>query len=372
MKFQGRKWLSERLSEIQSLTGYAVGETVDSLARRLNVDTSEIVKLNSNENFFLVKEKFRKLLYEVVNEIDPRIYPQDEESEIKKALGEYLGVSPECITIGNGSDQLLYIITRIFLDKGDEAFSINPTYSMYRICAAHQKAKYVEVPLKKDFSLDVEGVLASATSNTRLFFLANPNNPTANQFGIEEVKSVVEGIPGLVLVDEAYTNFARYSLTRLAKKHENLILLKTFSKAFGSAGLRLGFTVSNPGLAETLREKAQLPWPVSSIILRTGLKLLANIELVNESIKKLKKERVRFIGKLNDIPGVRAFDSQTNFVLFKTNEKADDVFRALLNKGIIVKNIGKILHLQGCLRTTIGLPEMNDKLIFALKQFLGE
>jgi len=369
---QGGEWLKERLDEIRSLSGYAVGETEESLVRRLKIKPSEVVKLNSNENFFMPREKLSAFLIEVAGEVDPRVYPpREEETEFRRALGEYVGVPPECVTVGGGSDQLIELITRLFVERGDEALSITPTFPMYRYFVALEGGKYIEVPLREDFSLDTERMAAAVTAKTRLCFLCSPNNPTGNQFKTEEVQSLIERVSGLVVVDEAYAEFARHSLVRLVKKFENLVVLRTFSKAFGLAGLRLGYAVSNPYLSITLSERAQLPYSVNHIALKMGLKLLENIEIVKEAVERLKKERERLIGELNDIDGVTAFESQTNFVLFQTKRRSDEVYQALRNRGVLVRNFGRVLHLDGCLRATVGPPEMDDKLLAALKGICG-
>ena len=371
MPRHGREWFRKRLNEVRSLSEYAIGETVEGLARRLGMKPSEIVKLNANENFFIPKETLAALLTEVIEEHDPRIYPQEEESELKKALGKYLSLSPEHVIIGTGGDQIIDLITRLFLGRDNEVLSITPTFPMYRHSASLQGARYIEVPLKDDFSLDIEQISSKITAKTKLFFLCSPNNPTANQFRMEEIRSLVEGFQGLVAVDEAYVEFANYSTARWVEELENLIVLRTFSKAFSLAGLRLGYAVSNPELATTLSRKVQLPYSVSSIALRMGLKLLENMEVVNEAVERLKRERVRLIKRLNEIDGVAAFDSQTNFVLFQTKKPSSEVFQSLLKQGVLVKNVGKILRLYECLRTTVGLPEMNNKLLTALEQ-LGD
>jgi len=362
----------ERLEEVRSLRGYTSGETLRRAARRLGIKPSEIVKLNSNENFFVSKEKLTALLKEVIEKSDPRIYPQEEELEAKNALGKYLGVSPECILLGGGSDPLIDLVARLFLERGDEALSIEPTFSLYKHIVTLWRAKYLGIPLKDDFSLDIENILASVTPKTKLFLLCSPNNPTANQFKMEEVLSLVEGFPGLVAIDEAYVEFADYSTVGLVEKFENLIVFRTFSKAFGLAGLRLGYAVSNSDLALTLSEKAQLPYVVNSIALKMGLKLLMNIEIMKGAVKKIKKERGRLIEKLNGIDGVKAFDSQTNFVLFQTEKGSDEIFEALLKRGVLVRNVGSVLRLGECLRTTVGLPEMNNELLAALERVCGE
>ena len=151
-----------------------------------------------------------------------------------------------------------------------------------------------------------------------------------------------------------------------------MIILRTFSKAFGLAGLRLGYAVANPELAKILTEKAPLPYPVSGFTLRMGAKMLDNVDLMMESVRQVKSERVKLIKALNDIEGVQAFDSQANFVLMNTQKPCDLVSQKLLWKGIMVKKWGKILQYNNCFRVTVGLPEMNVKLVGALKEIEGE
>jgi histidinol-phosphate aminotransferase len=368
---RGKEWFRERLNEVRSLEGYTSGETVRRTARRLGIKSSEIVKLNSNENFFMPKEKLTEFLMEVVEETDLRRYPQEEELLVKRALGKYLSMDPECIIVGNGSDQLIELIASLFLDRGDEVFSVTPTFSMYQHVVSTLGAKYFEVPLKEDFSLNIEEILAAATSRTRLLFLCSPNNPTGNQFREDEIIAVVKGFPGLVVIDEAYAEFAEFSVVPLVNEFENLIVLRTFSKAFGLAGLRFGYAVSQRNLSEMLSIKAQLPYPVNSIALKMGLRLLNNLEIMKAAVNRMKKERERLIKQLDELRGVSVFDSQANFVLVQTNRDVDEVFRELLKRGIIVRKIGKVLTLSGCLRVTVGLPKMNDKLLAILKQICG-
>jgi len=367
-----RKWLKERLEEIRSLGGYKAGETLGRAAQKSKVKPSEILKLNSNENFFMPKETLTRLLGEMVEEVDLRIYPQEEEREIKEALGKYLGVPPQCIMVESGSDPLIAFLSSLFLERGDEALSVEPTFGIYKHVVDLRGSRYVSVPLREDFSMDLKEISAKVTPRTELFFLCSPNNPTANQFKMDEVRSLIQEFPGLVIIDEAYGEFADYTTVPLVEKFENLMVLRTFSKTFGLAGLRLGYAVANPELATTLSEKAQLPYPVSSIALRMGLKLLANIEVAKDAIGRLKRERSRLIGELNAIKGVTAFDSQANFVLFQTEKESDEIYQVLLDQGVLVRNLGRVLHLERCLRTTVGLPEMNERTLAVLKQVFGE
>jgi len=368
VRAQRDKWLETSLERMRRLDGYAIEETVERLAQRFGISPLEVVKLNSNENFFIPKNRLHQLMREVVDECDPRIYPQEEEYNLEKKIGDYLNISSNRIAIGNGSDQLIELIARLLLNKGDRAVSITPTFPMYKRTVTLLGAKCLEAPLQKDFGLNVELILTMITPRTRLLFLCSPNNPTANQFGTNEIQLLVKEFPGVVIVDEAYAEFAEYSLVPLQDKFDNLIILRTFSKAFGLAGFRLGYCVANADLATILSKKLQLPYPVSSVTLRMGLKLLENADVVEKAVTRLKVERKKLIRRLNQVNGVRAFDSHTNFVLFQTDEQSDAVYQGLLSRGILVRNLGKILHLNNCFRATVGTPRMNAKLVDGLKE----
>lgn len=359
------------LEDAQKLSTYDVGETIEGLARKLGKEPSEILKLNSNEDFFVPKAFLKSVLKDVVEDIDPRIYPRDERVKLEEALGRYVGVSPRQIVTGAGSDQLIDLISCAFLKHGDLALSITPTFSMYERCARIQGAKFVTVPLKEDFSLDINGILDSAKPGAKLLFACSPNNPTANQFEAEEIQHLLEEFEGLVIVDEAYVEFSEQSIASLAEKNENLIVLRTFSKAFGLAGLRLGYAISNTDLASTLSERFQMPYSATLIALKTGIKLLGRVDAIRKAIKELKAERTEFIGRLNEISGVQAFDSQTNFVLMQVSRNSDEVYEALLNKGVIVRNLGRILHLRDCLRATVAPSDMTERFIAELSGVLN-
>lgn len=368
----GKTNLKKILEESQNLSRYDLGETIESLARKLDRKPSEITKLNSNENFFLPLGFLRGLLKEVAEEVDPRLYPAEETGELRKALAKHVGASPEEIVIGTGGDQLIDLVSRMTLRYGDEALSIAPTFSIYEQCTKIQRAVYKSVPLKNDFSLDTEEILSSVTPRTKLLFLCSPNNPTANQFDRKGIERLIQDFVGLVIIDEAYADFAEYSIVDLVEELENIIVLRTFSKAFGLAGLRLGYAVTNPKLAALILEKLQLPYSVSHVALKLGLKLLERIEPIRNATNKLRQERIELTRVLSQIEGIHAFDSETNFVLFDVGRSSGDVYRELLEKGVIVKNIGRVLHLDNCLRVTVAPHDMSKLFLASLKEVLGE
>jgi histidinol-phosphate aminotransferase len=371
MRAECKRWLDKKIARVQSLESYGAEHTNESIAKKYGLSPAAILKLNYNENLFLPREKLVPLLKEVAEECDLRIYPQEEENRLREKIGEYLRIPEECVAIGNSSDEVMDRVIRIFLEKGDKAVTFTPTFSIFKYCANYGGADFVGIPLRDDFTIDVEAMRTAFTPDAKLLYLCSPNNPTANQLKPREVEALTEDFPGIVLVDEAYAEYADYSIVPLIDKYENLVVLRTFSKAFGLAGLRLGYAVANPTLAQAI-DKLPTPYAVNVVSLSMGRKLLENMAMVQQSVDALKAERGRLINRLNELKDVEAFESKTNFVLFNTDQPYEKIYLSLLKKGLVIKKLGKILRYQNCLRTTVGLPEMNGKLLKALNDYMGE
>lgn len=371
MKKECKKWLRDKLAKIEALESYAPEKTIDNVAKQYGLSPADIVKLNFNENLYVPRVRLVALLKEAAEECDLRLYPQEEEERLREAITEYLTLPQGCVTLGNSSDEVMDRITRLFLEKGDRAVTFAPTFSVFRYCVKYQGADYVSVPLQRGFKLDVKAMRGVFTPEAKLLYLCSPNNPTGNQFGLGEVEAIIEEFSGIVMVDEAYGEYADYSVVPLIDKYENLVVLRTFSKAFGLAGLRLGYAVANPLLANAVN-KIPAPYAINIVSLRMGRKLLENVGVVREAVAALKAERGKLINALNMISGVEAFDSRANFVLFNTAKPYEDVYVNMLKRGLIIKKLGKLLMYENCLRTTVGLPEMNMKLMKALREYLGD
>jgi histidinol-phosphate aminotransferase len=363
-----RAWLKMKLVKLQAIDCYSAGATPEGLARQIGVDQSKIVKLNFNENLFVDRARQTALMKELAEEIDLRMYPEDEEVKLREKLTGYIGVPADYLVVGNAGDELLDRMIRLFIEKDDAAVSFAPSFAIPRLCVKRQEGEYITVPLKSDFQLAVEAMLSKFSDKTRLLYLCSPNNPTSNQMKPEDIEQLAKAFPGVVILDEAYGEFADYSFVPRIREFPNMIILRTFSKAFGLAMLRLGYAVANPELASILRDKAPLPYPVSGFTIRMGIKMLDNQDIEREAVAALLAERGKLIKQLNTVEGVQAFDSQADFVLINTKAPADEVYQKLLSKGIMLKKWGKLLQYDNCFRVTVGLPEMNAKLIEALKQ----
>lgn len=366
------KWLQDKLAKLQAIDCYSAGATLETVAKQIGVSQDDIVKLNFNESLFVDRAKQAKLVKELADEFDLRLYPEDEVPKFLAKLTRYIGAPEDCLAVGNGSDELIDRIVRLFTEKGEATLSFTPTFSIPRLCVKRQGGEFGVVALLGNLQLDVRGLKSKFSDKTRLLYLCSPNNPTSTQFKMKDVEALAKAFPGIVILDEAYAEFADYSFVPRIKEFRNMIILRTFSKAFGLAALRLGYAVANPELAKILSEKAPLPYPVSGFTLRMGSKMLDNINLMKESVKELVSERAKLIKALNKIEGVQAFVSQADFLLVNMQKPADEVNLKLLKRGIMLKKWGKILQYDNCFRVTVGLPEMNKKLIEALKQIQSD
>jgi histidinol-phosphate aminotransferase len=367
-----QKWIKQKLEKLQAIDCYTAGATPETVAKQLGVTTKQIIKLDFNENLFIPRVKQARLMKELAEEIDLRMYPEDEEIKLREKLTGYIKLPKDYLVVGNASDELIDRVIRLFIEKGNIAVSFAPTFSIPRLCVKRQEGEYITVSLQKNLQLDVKGMLSKFSDKTRLLYLCSPNSPTATQYKAEDIETLAKAFPGIVILDEAYGEFADYSFVSRIREFENMIILRTFSKAFGLAALRLGYAVANPELAKILTEKTPLPYPVSGFTLRMGSKMLDNVDIMLESVRQVKSERAKLIKALNEIEGVQAFDSQTNFLLMNTQKPCDIVNQKLLWRGIMVKKWGKILQYDNCFRVTVGLPEMNAKLVEALKEIEEE
>jgi histidinol-phosphate aminotransferase len=359
--------LRDKLHQLEQVESYLMPESTPIEGEPEERSSAEIVKLDANENVFIPKEFLNALANEVAQELDPRFYSTREYWQLVRALSAHLGLAPDHIVLGSGGDQIIDFVAKTFLDEGAKAVSIAPTYSFYRLRAKLAGARWVEVPLKEDFSLDV-GKLLEAANDARVIFLCSPNNPTGNQFAADQLKELLKTFDGIVFVDEAYAEFADETVARWVTQYENLMVLRTFSKAFGLAGLRLGYLLAHTTVARLFAEKIQYPYPISTFTLAMGLKLLARFEVLQLAIEQMKTERARLIRELAMIRGIRPFNSEANFILFQVEPPVDHVHDELMKEGLFVKKIGTVLGYENCLRTTVGTPEMNNRLLETLRR----
>ena len=331
---------------------------------------SDVLKLDSNENFAIPKQFQYEILDEAKKISDVREYPLGRLDLLVKSLSKYLKVPSNMICVGNGSDQILDLILTNFASQKTKVLTSDPTFGFFEERCKLYSIPTIKIPFSDKMTLDVTQFQAKI-KNADILYLDSPNNPTGFQFNKKELENLIHDFSGLVIIDEAYGEFSDYSLVMMAKKYNNLIVVKTLSKAFGLAGLRLGYFVANKEIVDVFTRVIQYPYPLNSIAIESGRIALEKSEKIKEIAEKIKSERVRIIQTLQKIGTFEVFDSKANFVLFDAKGADSRVYNALIEQGISVRKLGKIGKHKGCLRVTVGTKDMNSKFLLAIRDLLG-
>ncbi len=306
------------------------------------------------------------------HELELNRYPTPLQNPLREKIAGYRQVDRENIFVGNGSDEPIDLLIRVFCEPGSDSILITPpTYGMYKVSARINNVGILEVPLDEKFQPDTSAILETARrEKPKILFLCSPNNPTANDLRQTDLLKLIEFFPGIVVVDEAYIDFSgRESLAPLVQQYPNLVVLQTFSKAFGLAGIRLGVAVSTPEIISWLL-KVKSPYNINKLTARVALEAFTHMDLIRHNIRKIREERERISRQLEQMAGVeKVFPSHANFILFRIG-KAEEIYRQLAERGIIVRYRGNEPGCEGCLRVTVGMPDENDRFIKTLKELL--
>lgn len=297
-------------------------------------------------------------------------YPDPMQWELKKKISAVKNIPAENLLLGNGSDECIDLLLRAFCEPGlDNIIICPPTYGMYEVSAHINNIAVKGAPLTPDFQLDLETLQETINAATKIIFLCSPNNPTGNSLIREDVELILNNFDGLVVVDEAYINFSRQrSLVPELTDYPNLVILQTFSKAWGLAALRLGMTFASTEII-TVLNKIKPPYNINGATQELASKALDHLDDVNAMIKLLVEERERLAQQLFQIPIVETiYPSDANFILVKVADAAA-LYGGLKKAGIIVRNRSNIILCDGCLRITVGTPDENTSLIEEFKIF---
>ncbi len=298
-------------------------------------------------------------------------YPDPHQRELKNRISALKNISVEHIFLGNGSDEPIDLLFRAFCEPGlDQVVSINPTYGMYRVAADTNNISVAHVSLSADFELDAAAVLKAVTPKTKLIFLCSPNNPSGNALDNSGLLKIIEEFKGIVVLDEAYIDFCpEKSLLPLLVKYPNLVILQTFSKAWGMAGLRLGIAFASPEIIDVL-SRIKYPYNINILTQQKALELLANEANKNQWVDSILKERAKMITNLQSYPFVvKVYPSDANFLLVQMHDPRG-IYQFLVDQQIIVRDRSSISLCEGCLRISIGSPEENATLMEALDQLI--
>lgn len=321
-------------------------------------DGRKMILLDANENPFN-------------NEMNR--YPDPMQKKVKKRLAEAKGVSAQQIYLGNGSDEVLNQLMIAFCTPGkDEAIILPPTFGMYQVCADINGVKTIEVPLTKEFQLDVPAILAEQNERTKMIFIPSPNNPTGNCFAIADIQLLLEKFEGIVVVDEAYVEFAEdQSILPQLSNHDNLLVVQTFSKAQGLAGVRLGMCFGDPLIID-LMNKVKAPYNINVLSQEAVIKRLDEQGLVQQQVHQIRLEKARLIEEIINLSFIKKiYPSNANFFLVKVDSSAKR-YQQLIDRAIVVRNPSKNLNCANTLRITVGTPQENNALISALRTMESE
>jgi len=256
-----------------------------------------------------------------------------------------------------------------FASKDTKILTSEPTFGFFEERCKLYSIPTIKIPFTKNMTLELEKFLSNI-KKADILYLDSPNNPTGFQFSKNKLEQLIKEFNGLVIIDEAYVEFADYSIIDMTKKKDNLIVLRTLSKSFGLAGLRVGYFVANKKIASVFTKTIQYPYPLNTVAIETAILALQKSKQISEIANLIKKERSRIIGTLRGMDVFQVFDSKANFVLFSAPGSGLRIYKALVEQGIVVKNLGKMGSHDGCLRVTVGSAEMNSKFLLAIRDLL--
>lgn len=308
----------------------------------------------------------------VRNPLSLHRYPPTIHESLRARIAAWRQVDPENIFLGVGSDEPIDLLMRIFCEPAADSIIITPpTYGMYEVSARINNLGVKKVLLTDSFQLNTEKILEAAEPTDKLLFLCSPNNPTSNSMKRTEVLKLISRFKGIVIVDEAYVDFSREeSLAAAVQQYPNLVVLQTFSKSMGLAGIRLGVAIAQPDIIEVLL-KVKAPYNINRLTADIALKAFENRDLMKFNIDKIKEERSWVAEQLSMAPGVeKVYASDANFLLFKIRD-ALSIYRKLAEKGVIVRYRGNEPLCEECLRVTIGMPDENTRFLKTLKEILS-
>jgi len=347
---------------VQNLDAY----TVKSLPL-----SPDVIKLNQNENPFDLPDDLKRELLESFRMQSWNRYPGVFPAELTAALSRYTGMPADSIIVANGSNELMYTIMMAIVGRGTRVLIPAPTFFLYEKIVTVMEGEVVSVPAHDDLSFDVDAIIAAAKKNlVSLIVLNSPNSPTGQMLEVKDVRRIIDETDAIVLVDEAYIEFAdRPSVLPLLATYDRLIILRTFSKAFSLAGLRIGYLMAQPALcAELLKPK--IPFTVNNFSASMAIAVMERRALIDERIALIKTEKQRLYEALQQIRRLKVFPSQTNFLIFTPPGDAQSLFNSLLADHVLIRDVGSYPMLKNTLRVNAGTDRENRAFLQAIRRHL--
>lgn len=359
-----KKDIDEKIRPALSrITAYQPVEPPEILSKRVSIPREEIIKMDANENPYGCSPAVKIALasYQYYNS-----YPDPEQRELRTALMNYTGAPVQNIIAGSGSDELIELILRLFLEPGDCVLNCPPTFGMYSFCTQICAGELISIPRRNDFSIDTTAVRKSITERTKVLFIASPNNPTGNSTSEKDIIELLDS-ELIVVVDEAYAEFSNSTLIEMVTEYPNLLVLRTFSKWAGLAGLRVGYGIFPDNIVKHLM-KIKQPYNVNTAAQIAAIASLSDIEYLRKTIQYMIKERERLFNLLRKLDWLEPYKSESNFILCLVKKgNAQEITEMLKSRGIIIRYYNSP-DLSNYIRISAGKPEQTDRLIEELKK----
>jgi histidinol-phosphate aminotransferase len=349
---------------IENLTPYQWELSTEDIASLTQLPPKEIRRMDTNTSPFLPAKSIQKLRLKLES-LDINEYPDTSYATLRKSLSNYCKFASDHFVVTNGADEALDIISKVMLNPNDEAIIPTPSYSMFRVVTEISGARVVNVP-RKNFDLDLEGIRKRINERTKILFLCSPNNPTGDSIPIEDLRGLLDLCRDrvMVVVDEAYFEYSGHSFARLTRKHDNLVIVRTFSKAFAMAGVRVGYTISSTSTAKILN-KVRPPNSLTNISLALAQSALEDMGSMKRNVATIITEKERFAKQLAQAKGVKVFPSDANFVLVKLRSAdiSERIHGSLMKRGFVIRDFSQVPGIEGCLRITVNKPRVNKEFL---------
>ncbi|MCX6653405.1 MAG: histidinol-phosphate transaminase [Methanomassiliicoccales archaeon] len=324
------------------------------------------IRMDTSTNSLGANPAVKEALRECAD-MDLNQYPSPYSDGLREALADLYRLDPDNFVVGNGSDEALDIIFKSFMEPGETVVMPYPSYSLHGYFVKVNCGCVSMVDLTDDFQLDVDAI---CRAKGKIVILCTPNNPTSNLFRRKDVERILEEREGPVVVDEAYGEFSGESFIPDVERFDNLVVTRTFSKAYALAGMRIGYAVAGKDLANVM-QRVKIPYSLNRVSERVAIRALQHQEFVRESVRVVNQGRKQLQSGLKKL-GLKAFPSEANFILFKSPIRSSSLVEKLAEKGVMIRDFGSKRRLEDCVRTTIGTKEMNVQLLVKLKEVLGE
>ncbi|MGI0090165.1 MAG: histidinol-phosphate transaminase [Nitrososphaerales archaeon] len=347
------------------------------IATSIGLSPKDVIRMDTNTSPYLPRKHLSALAKKMTN-LRVNDYPDTSYVDLRNSLSRYCGIGINRFVITSGADEALDIIAKTLLDSHDEVVIPNPTYSMFRVVSEIMDSRVLFVPRKKEFkkdnfAVDVDEIARKVSDKTKIIFICNPNNPTGNSTSQSDVEFLLDSCPGAtIVIDEAYYEFSGRTLVNLTEKSDNVLIVRTFSKAFSMAGARVGYIVASEKAAENLNI-VRPPNSLSVISLALAQASLEDLDTMLENVRAIVGERERCVNAMRGIPQIEVFPSEANFILFqlKNEKSSENIHKALMKHGFVLRNFSETPVIEGCLRVTINTRTVNDSFLRALSEALS-